>query len=415
VPALRRAGEARAGGVRTAALAVAIVCGLAGLAGAQETGGHMGGGDWGGGGGGGGYSGGGGFSSSPSSSPSWSSGGGWSHTDIPSYKPPDIKIPEYKPSPYTPRAAGTTDSGSGYEMTPEQRARMEREMEEFRRDVAAMDRDRSVFNIVWWAAALFIGGMFLKITWGGYKDRFGSSPVTYRGAAAPMDMPEIDVTVLRVVIDGRARKFIQNALRQIAQTCDTATRDGRAAMLSQVTLLLRKVRDAWIYGGARNEPMGPLRDMKGTYDRHVDDARTRFKVETIANVQGRSTSQDAGPLAWTSAEGEGVILVTIVIAARTELFTVHQIADGEDLRKALEGAGYLGPDLLVAVDVIWTPSEENDRMSTMELEGRYPAPMLIPIQGALVGKTFCAYCSGPFPAELQSCPHCGAPARSQAA
>ncbi|HTL32287.1 MAG TPA: DUF1517 domain-containing protein [Kofleriaceae bacterium] len=397
------------------ALVVAIaLCLAASVAHAQETGGHMGGGDWGGGGGGGGtsYSGGGGFSSSPSSSPSWSSSSGWSHTDIPSYKPPEI--PSYKPPTYTPPSTGTTNTGSGsYEMSPEERARIAREMEEFHRD---FDRDRSIFNVVWWLAVLFIGGVFVKIMFENAKEFLGgSSAVTFKGTAPPMDTSEIDVTVLRVVIDGRARKFIQTSLRQIAQSCDTSTRDGRAAMLSQVTLLLRKVRDAWIYGGARNEPMGMLRDMKATYDRHVDDARTRFTVETISNAQGRKLELSAGPLWFKSDEGEGVILVTIVIAARTELFTVQKIADGEDLRKALEGAGYLGPDLLVAVDVIWTPSEENDRMSTMELEARYPAPMLIPIQGALVGKTFCTYCSGPFPAELQSCPHCGAPAKGREA
>jgi hypothetical protein len=46
----------------------------------------------------------------------------------------------------------------------------------------------------------------------------------------------------------------------------------------------------------------------------------------------------------------------------------------------------------------------------MELEAKYPRPDLIPIQGALVGKVFCSYCSGPFPGELVTCPHCGAPA-----
>jgi len=49
-------------------------------------------------------------------------------------------------------------------------------------------------------------------------------------------------------------------------------------------------------------------------------------------------------------------------------------------------------------------------VSSIELEAKYPRPELIPITNALVGKTFCTYCGGPFPAELVSCPHCGAPA-----
>ncbi|HUS31681.1 MAG TPA: DUF1517 domain-containing protein, partial [Kofleriaceae bacterium] len=207
---------------------------------------------------------------------------------------------------------------------------------------------------------------------------------------------------------------IQNALKWIAQTSNTSTKTGRAEMLGKVSLLLRNSRDAWVYGGACNERMGPLSNIKAIYDRHVDDARTRFSRETITNVDGKKSSQHAGDISRRSDEGEGLILVTIVIAARSELFTVERIGTGEDLRNAIESAAFLG-DQLVAVDVIWMPSEDDDRMSSMELEARYPAPDLIPIQGALVGKTFCDHCAGPHPAELVSCPHCGAPARDRAA
>ena len=386
-----------------ALVALLLLCGVA-LA--QETGGHMGGGDWGG--GGGGYSGGGGSIGGGSigggSSPSWNHDSGWSAPSIPTYTPPSYTPPTYTPS------TGTT-GGSGIVLSDEERERINREFREFDRK---MDRDRRAFNFLWWGAVLFIGGMFVKILLDSRRDnaKLVGMVTTFPGTSA---VPEADVSVLRVAIDGRARRFIQRELKQIAQSADTSTREGRATMLRGVTTLLRRVRDAWVYGGARNEAMGAMMDMKATYDRHVDDARTRFTVETISNVQGRARAQDAGELSRRSDEGEGIILVTIVIAARCELFTVQKIADGEDLRKALEGAAYLGPDLLVAVDVIWMPSEENDRMSSMELEARYPAPMLIPIHGALVGKMFCGHCSGPFPAELSSCPHCGAPSRHERA
>ena len=103
-------------------------------------------------------------------------------------------------------------------------------------------------------------------------------------------------------------------------------------------------------------------------------------------------------------------LISIIIAARRELFTVRQIGNGEDLRGALDGIGTLDTNTLVAVEIVWQPSEDNDRMSSMELEAKYPRPDLIPLQNALVGKVFCTYCGGPYPAELVSCPHCGAPA-----
>jgi len=180
-------------------------------------------------------------------------------------------------------------------------------------------------------------------------------------------------------------------------------------------VLLRKVKDAWVYGGAHNEQSAPIDRIKPVYDRHVDDARTRFERETISNVQGTKRRDAPGDLAWRSDEGEGLILVSIILAARGELYTVSSIGDGEDLRKALEAIFYIEEKQLVAVDVVWMPAEEDDRMSSIELTAKYPHPELIPIRGALVGKAFCTYCAGPFPAELVSCPHCGAPARERAA
>jgi len=220
----------------------------------------------------------------------------------------------------------------------------------------------------------------------------------------------VDVGVLRVALDGRARKFVQAELTRIAKVADTATPEGRATMLREVTLLLRRVRDAWVYGGAINEPMRDLAAAKQTFDRHVSDARARFLHETVSNEQGTLTSASAPELTPRSYEGEGLILVTLIVAANTELFTVASIGDGEHLRLALEAASNRTASDLVAIEIVWQPTEDNDRLSSIELEAKYPRPDLHPIRGALVGKEFCTYCGGPFPAELVSCPHCGAPA-----
>lgn len=259
---------------------------------------------------------------------------------------------------------------------------------------------------------LVLGGVGAVILW--VASQGSSSGASYDfssvvGEYTPFE--GVDVSVLRVAVDGRARKFIQTELARIGRSADTATDEGRLVMLREVCMLLRRVREAWVYGGAVNEPMRAMSAAKVVFDRHVDDARARFSRETIANVQGQKAEADGGQHTPRSEEGAGLILVSIVIAARTELFTVSRIGDGEDLRKALESASNRAASDLVAIEIVWQPSEEDDRMSSMELEAKYPRPELIPIANALVGKTFCAYCGGPFPAELVSCPHCGAPAR----
>lgn len=48
-------------------------------------------------------------------------------------------------------------------------------------------------------------------------------------------------------------------------------------------------------------------------------------------------------------------------------------------------------------------------MSSLELEEKYPELKAIDPK-SITGRVFCAFCSGPFPAELIKCPHCGAPA-----
>jgi uncharacterized membrane protein len=224
-----------------------------------------------------------------------------------------------------------------------------------------------------------------------------------------------DVSVIRIALDGRSLPFVQRELARIADVADTATDAGRAMMLHELALMLRRLRGAWVYGGAVNEPLRDLDGTKAAFDRLVDDARSRFREETISNEQGVKTTSAPSEYTPHSDEGPGLVLVSMIIAARSELFTVSSIASGADLSTALDALGHLEARNLAAIEVVWQPSEDADRLSSMELEAKYPSPELVKIDGALVGKTFCDHCGGPYPAELVSCPHCGAPAKKEAA
>ncbi|HET9988167.1 MAG TPA: DUF1517 domain-containing protein, partial [Kofleriaceae bacterium] len=266
------------------------------------------------------------------------------------------------------------------------------------------------FDTMFWLFAIGIGVVFVGSI---VTDRIRDRPLRM-GSDAP-GLEDVDVSVLRVAIDGRARKFVQTELARIAKAADTSTDDGRVAMLWEVALVLRRLRDAWIYGGAVNEAMGDIDREKAIFDHYVDDARVRFREETVSNEQGVKSAAAASHYVPRSDEGAGVILVSIILAARRELFTVREIASGNDLRAALESVSSLTADTLVAIEIVWQPSEDSDLLSSIELEAKYPRPELVPIAGALVGKVFCTFCSGPFPAELVSCPHCGAPAPGRVA
>ncbi len=222
------------------------------------------------------------------------------------------------------------------------------------------------------------------------RDRaFAFDIAAFGSEGAPLALA--DISVLRIAVDARARTYVRSELARIAKL-DPKAPAGRATMLREVAMMLRRLRDAWVYGGAVNQPMRGIADQRVVFDRYVDDARARSRDHT------------------TVTDGDPLILVTIVVAARRELFTVGTIGNGDELRHALESASQLTPDNLVAIEIVWMPLEDGDQLTSIELEAKYPPPEIIPIQRAHAAKTFCAFCGSPFPAELVSCPHCGAPA-----
>ena len=359
--------------------ALAIVVALCGVA-AADTGGSVGGGNWSS-----------GHTAIPDTAPS-----------RPAYSPPDTfgttNIPVYTPPAYTPPAYTPSEPvGSGTYVVDPSAFEMPEHHDWF------FDH----FNFFFGAIALFVAGVFIKGMF--FPD---ATLIPDRLTRAFQHADDVDVSVLRVAIDGRARKFAQNAMKQLAAGAATSTDEGRVQLLRDTTLLVRGLRDAWVYAGADDEPIRDLEHAKQAFDRHVDDARSRFLEETLRNEQGKATAVAASAYTPHGEEGEGLVLVTFVIAARQELYTVKKIRTGDELRAALESASTLDVWNLVAVEIVWQPTEDADRLSSIELEAKVPGIVRLP--SALVGKAFCAYCGGPYPAELVSCPHCGASTRQAA-
>jgi uncharacterized membrane protein len=207
----------------------------------------------------------------------------------------------------------------------------------------------------------------------------------------------VDVTALRIGIDGRASRFVRTELEAIAKTHAANDPDTRARKLREVSIMLRRVRDSWVYGGADNEPLRERDEAIRVFLQRVDDARSRV----------RRGAQHVTPPTGIPVS---MILVSVIVAARGELMSVTDLATGEDLRRALESAAHRAPSEILALDVVWVPDSEGEQVSSIDLESVYRRSELHPLEGATVGKVFCTYCNGPFPAELVSCPHCGGPA-----
>jgi uncharacterized membrane protein len=219
----------------------------------------------------------------------------------------------------------------------------------------------------------------------------------------------VDVTRLQLGIDHRARKFVQDALMKLAKSGETKSKAGRRRLLEEAVRTLQAVEPAWLYAGANNARPMPPGKAREAFTQLADDARTSFRQELVRNVDGVATEAAAVGVSAKAHEGDGVVVVSVIVAARRDLFDPRVERPGE-ITALLQRLGTLQSRELVAFEVIWSPAAEQDRMSTAELEARYPA--LVSLGGGLLGRVFCAYCAGPYTAELAKCPHCGAPSPS---
>jgi uncharacterized membrane protein len=205
---------------------------------------------------------------------------------------------------------------------------------------------------------------------------------------------------------------MQRELGKIALRGTSQSRDLLES-LRAVVRLLRKCDAAWVYGGSSNyHPMSPP-VAEGVFKRHAQSARTKFTAELVRNASGQVQTQNSPGYVPKSSEGEGVALITLVVAARRE---IRDFFGGrrDEINAVLEDLERLTPHELVALEVVWMPADPDDRMSSATLETLEPdIAKLPPIpgkEGRPVGRVHCAYCQGPFAAELPTCPHCGAPA-----
>ncbi len=218
------------------------------------------------------------------------------------------------------------------------------------------------------------------------------------------------VTQLQLGLDWRARAQLQAQLENMARSGNAGTAEGRAALLSETILALRRNELSWLYAAYKDAGGHQPQTAQQTFQQLANEARSRFRHEVVRGQAGNLSENAAPEMQARAEEGEGTVVVTVILATRRPL-TGFMTPDAAHIKNALQDRSGILPQQLVALEVVWSPAAENDRMSTAELEQFYPEMKLID-PNSIAGRIFCAYCQGPFPAELLSCPHCGAPAEA---
>ncbi|KAG2446987.1 hypothetical protein HYH02_008141 [Chlamydomonas schloesseri] len=254
-----------------------------------------------------------------------------------------------------------------------------------------------------------------------------------RGGAAWAARGPVALCRVQVALLASAREELQTKLERLAEEVDTRSKKGLQTLLHETALLLLRHREAFAYGAVQEVAAAGDAAAEAAFDRMSLAERSRFKEETLSNVQGRR--RRAGAAAHSSAserrcEEDELVVVTLLLAARpseaaaSSLLGLRRAAEAkgsssngnsslaglngllsafgkqekgtlEDVEAGgwvaadrLDGAAGVGRALLalsgvrsgqvLAVEVLWTPEQAGDAFSRTHLLEDYPhlAPLL---------------------------------------
>ncbi|KAG9456413.1 hypothetical protein H6P81_000921 [Aristolochia fimbriata] len=176
------------------------------------------------------------------------------------------------------------------------------------------------------------------------------------------------VIKLQVGLLGTART-LQRDLERIAETADTSTSEGLHYVLTETVLALLRHPDYCISGYSLADVKRSVEDGEKRFNQLSIEERGKFDEETLVNVNSIK-KQSATSQRFKGFSNE-YIVITILVAAEG----VHKlpvINGNADLKQALQKLGSIPANRTMAVEVLWTPQNENDTLSERELLEDYP-------------------------------------------
>ncbi|KAF8681880.1 hypothetical protein HU200_045326 [Digitaria exilis] len=176
------------------------------------------------------------------------------------------------------------------------------------------------------------------------------------------------VLKLQVGLLGMARSF-QKELDQIAEKADTSTPAGLSYVLTETTLALLRHPDCCISAYTSVDVKRSMDDGEKRFNQLSIEERGKFDEETLVNVN--SIKRNKAGSQRSSGFSNEYIVITILVAAEG-VYKLPVINSSNDLKTALQNLGGIPSSKILAVEVLWTPQNENDTLSERELLEDYP-------------------------------------------
>lgn len=205
---------------------------------------------------------------------------------------------------------------------------------------------------------------------------------------------------ISIAFDWTQRAKLQQVLENVGKRYNVQTEHGMYAAAKDVARILSTALSGARYAMWESRYAWP-NDAEQTFFAMANDLKSRYRFDV-----GRG--QNAPDGAPKAEEGQGLVVVSLVLGATRRFPDLPARFDASSVAQALVSWMSVSSRELVAVEVVWSPALERDRMSSAELVEVYPE--LLPLEAAAdLGRVQCGYCSGIFAGELERCPVCGAP------
>ncbi|MCU0672937.1 MAG: DUF1517 domain-containing protein [Myxococcota bacterium] len=214
----------------------------------------------------------------------------------------------------------------------------------------------------------------------------------------------IDVALVSIALGGTARTRMQRRLPRIARGLGSTR--ARYDALREVISSLRDSKEAWVYGRIVDHLPRAAGHARRDLERHAAELRARYRHELLRGTDARATERSAPEPTRRAEEGDGLVVVSLVVAARDTIEDARTVSV-ERLDRLLQRLREIPIDRLVALEVTWSPASDRDRLSSAELEVVYPE--MVRLVDRPLGRVTCASCGVVSTAELATCPSCGAP------
>ncbi|KAI3940651.1 hypothetical protein MKW92_036662 [Papaver armeniacum] len=195
-----------------------------------------------------------------------------------------------------------------------------------------------------------------------------STPSYSSCTSTPYSYTTSRTTCSSVGLLGSARS-LQKDLDKIAQLADASTRSGLSYILQESALAVLRHPDYCISGYSYVDVKPDKEDGEKRFDELSMKERAKFDEETLVNVD-KIKRQSISRKRANGLSNE-YIVITILVAAEG-VHQLHAITSMANLMDALQKLGSIPASKILAVEVLWTPQSENDRLTETELLVNYP-------------------------------------------